>query len=418
MKKIDCLLKRDVFELRSTEEVIKGTKKWVAQTYNPLEVAPIFGKGVWVRDSEEKQYLDMLSCYSAQNLGYNHPEIVEAIKRFLGESRIPSASRAFYNDQLDLLGEELSALCGQEMILPKVTGVEGVEAALKTARKWGYEVKGISPDKAEIITCQNNFHGRTIAVIGFSTEEQYKRNFGPFPGGFKNIPFGDAEALEKAITKNTAAFLAEPIQGEGGVIVAPTGYLREVRKICSAKNVLLIADEIQTGFGRTGKLFAYQHEDIKPDIVIVAKSLGASGFVPTSAILTSKKIMGLYQPGDDGSTHGGMALACILARTGLRVIMKEKLSERSAKLGQYFVSCLKAVRSPHVLEIRGSGLMLGLELKPESGGARHFCESLKTEGLLCKDTHANVIRFMPPLIITREEIDWAVEKIKKVLGEN
>jgi len=328
--------------------------------------------------------------------------------------KVTLTSRAFRNDQLPLLCKEISELTGYEAMLPMNSGAEAVETALKAARKWGHKIKRIKENKAEIIVCRNNFAGRTITVISFSTEEQYRDGFGPFTPGFKIIPYGDADALEKSITSNTAAFIVEPVQGEGGVITPPEGYLKKTFEICKKNNVLFIADEIQTGLGRTGKLFAFEHEGIRPDVVIIGKAL-SGGCYPVSAVLSNKDILGVFKPGDHGSTFGGNPLGAAIARESLKVLIEEKLIENSAKLGEYFKEKLNKIKSPHVKEVRGKGLFIGVELKPEAGGARRFCEALMKKGILCKETHENVIRFAPPLVIKKEEIDWALERVEEVL---
>ena len=380
-----------------------------AHNYHPLDVVLEKAEGVWVYDVEGKRYLDCLAAYSAVNQGHCHPRILAALIE--QASKVTLTSRAFRNDQLALLYKDLHDLTGYDMALPMNSGAEAVETAVKAARKWGYKVKGIPDGNAEIIVCANNFHGRTVTIVSFSTDEQYRDGFGPFTPGFKVIPFGDAKALRAAITPNTCAFLVEPIQGEAGIIIPPSGFLKEAAAICRENRVLLIADEIQSGLGRTGKLFAFMHEGIRPDAVIVGKAL-AGGFYPVSAVLASKEVLGVFNPGDHGSTFGGNPLACAIARTALRVLVSEKMIERSAELGAYFVDRLKALRSPHVSEVRGLGLWIGIELnKP----ARPFCEALKEQGILCKETHEKVIRIAPPLVITREEIGWAFDRIKNVL---
>lgn len=382
-----------------------------AHNYHPLDVVLTRGKGVWVWDVEGKKYLDCLSGYSAVNQGHCHPRIVRRLEQ--QAKRLTLTSRAFRNDQWPLLAKELSELLGYEMVLPMNSGAEAVETALKMARKWAYQKKGVPVDEAEIITCANNFHGRTITIISFSTEPLYRNEFGPFTPGFKVIPYGDVEALASAITPKTAAFLVEPIQAEAGIIIPPEGYLKKAWEICRENNVLFIADEIQTGLGRVGKLLACEYEGIKPDVVVIGKSLGA-GFIPISATLSSREIMGVFKPGEHGSTFGGNPLACAIAREAIKVIQEEKLPERAAELGEYFLNKLKTIKSRHIKEVRGKGLLIGLELKPEAGGARRFCEALKEEGLLCKETHENVIRFAPPLIIKEKELKWAFKQIKKV----
>lgn len=331
--------------------------------------------------------------------------------------KLTLTSRAFRNDQLGLFYQELCELTNSHKVLPMNSGAEAVETVIKAVRKWGYQAKGVPQDQAEIIVCANNFHGRTITIVGFSSEQQYREGFGPFTPGFAIVPFGDAEALEKAITPNTVGFLVEPIQGEGGVIVPPEGYLREAKRICQKHNVVLITDEIQTGLGRTGKLLAEEHDGIESDITLIGKAL-SGGFYPISAVLSNTEVLGVLRPGEHGSTFGGNPLACAVARTALKVITEEGMIENAAEMGAYFQSRLSEVKSPHIREVRGRGLMIGVELYPDAGGARGFCEKLKDKGLLCKETHVHTIRFMPPLIITREEIDWAMERIEAVLSDS
>lgn len=396
----------------TTKDYILLEEKYGAHNYHPLDVVITKGERVWVYDVEGNKYLDFLSAYSAVNQGHCHPRIINALKT--QAEKITLTSRAFRNDQLPLLEKEICELTDYEKMLPMNSGAEAIETAIKTARKWGYKVKGIEKDKAEIIVCSNNFHGRTTTIVSFSTEEQYRDGFGPFTPGFVIIPYNDVEALKRAINKNTVAFLVEPIQGEAGIIIPDEGYLNKTFKVCKESNVLFIADEIQTGLGRTGKLFAYEYEGIKPDILIVGKAL-SGGTYPVSAILSSEEILGVFKPGDHGSTFGGNPLAAAVARESLKVIVEEKLAERSAELGKYFLEKLRTIQSKHIKEIRGKGLFIGIELFPEAGGARRFCEALKEEGLLCKETHENVIRLAPPLVIEKEEIDWAFERINKVL---
>jgi ornithine--oxo-acid transaminase len=395
-----------------TKDFIEIEEKFGAHNYHPLDVVITKAKGVWVYDVEGKKYLDCLAAYSAVNQGHCHPRILKALQN--QAEKVTLTSRAFRNDQLPLLYKELCELTGYEKVLPMNSGAEAVETALKAARKWGYKVKGIKKDTAEIIVCENNFAGRTISIISFSSTEQYKDGFGPITPGFKIIPYGDSAALEKAITANTAAFIVEPIQGEGGVIVPPDGYLKKAFDICKKNNVLFIADEIQSGFGRSGKLFAYQYENIKPDVVIIGKAL-SGGFYPVSAVLSNNEVLGVFNPGDHGSTFGGNPLAAAIARESIKVLVEENLIENSFKLGEYFREKLRGIKSKHVKEIRGKGLFIGVELYPEAKGARRFCEVLMTKGVLCKETHDDVIRFAPPLVITKEEIDWAMVYIDEVL---
>ena len=397
-----------------TEEFIREAETWSAHNYHPLPVVIERGEGVWVYDVDGNRYLDMLSAYSALNQGHRHPRIVQALVEQAG--RVTLTSRAFHNDKMGPFLKKLCQLAGFEKALPMNTGAEAVETALKAARKWGYLKKGVPENQAEIIAAENNFHGRTITIISFSTEPQYRFGFGPFTPGFKIVPFGDAEALERAITPNTVGFLVEPIQGEGGVIVPPEGYLRQVREITRRHRVLLMLDEIQTGFGRTGKMFAFQHEDARPDILILGKALGG-GVYPVSAILADNEVMEVFTPGDHGSTFGGNPLGAAVAMAALDVLVDERLPERAQELGTYFTDRLRRIQSPYVKEIRGKGLLIGVEIKPEYGTARPFCEKLLRLGILAKETHAQVIRFAPPLVITREELDWALERIERVLTE-
>ncbi|HWR34419.1 MAG TPA: ornithine--oxo-acid transaminase [Clostridia bacterium] len=392
-----------------TQDFIALEENYGAHNYHPLDVVIDRAEGVWVYDVEGKKYLDCLASYSAVNQGHCHPRILQTLVD--QAHKVTLTSRAFRNEQLPLLYKQLHDMTSMDMALPMNSGAEAVETAVKTARKWGYKVKGIPDGKAEIIVCANNFHGRTVTVVSFSTDEQYKDGFGPFTPGFKIIPFGDAKALRAAITPNTCAFLVEPIQGEAGIIIPPAGFLKEAAEICRENRVLLMTDEIQSGLGRTGKLFAYMHEGIKPDVLIVGKAL-AGGFYPVSAVLSSKEILGVYNPGDHGSTFGGNPLGCAVARTALHVLVEEKMVERSAENGAYFLEKLKTLRSSDLKEVRGVGLWIGLEL---NSAARPYCEKLKELGILCKETHDHVIRIAPPLTITREEIDWAFERIKKVI---
>lgn len=397
----------------NTQDFIKIEEQYGAHNYHPLDVVIEKAEGVWVYDVDGKKYLDCLSAYSAVNQGHVHPEILKAL---LDQAKkVTLTSRAFRNDQLPLLYKELSEMTGYDMSLPMNSGAEAVETAVKLARKWAYQVKKVPRHQAEIIVAGNNFHGRTVTIISFSTEPLYRDDFGPFTPGFVVVEYGNADAIEKAITPNTAAVLLEPIQGEAGVIMPPDGYLKKVADICKKNNVLFAADEIQTGLCRTGKLFASDHEGVRPDIVIVGKAL-SGGFYPVSAVLADKPILGLFTPGEHGSTFGGNPLAAAVARASLKVLREEKLAERSAELGAYFVEQLSEIPSPHVKEVRGKGLLIGVELKPEAGGARCFCETLKAKGILAKETHDNVIRFAPPLVIDKETIDWALPAIRETLN--
>jgi ornithine--oxo-acid transaminase len=397
-----------------SEELIHLAETYGAHNYHPLDVVVERAEGVWVWDVEGRKYLDCLSAYSALNQGHRHPKIIAAMIAQAG--KVTLTSRAFHNDQLGPFLKELAELCRMEMALPMNTGAEAVETAIKACRKWGYKVKGIAEGQAEIIVCSNNFHGRTTTIVGFSSEDQYRDGFGPFTPGFVMVPYGDIAAFERAITPNTAGFLFEPIQGEGGVIVPPEGYLRKTRELCRKHRILWIDDEIQTGFGRTGRLFCYEWEGIQdPDVLILGKALGG-GLYPVSAIVSNKDIMGVFNPGDHGSTFGGNPLACAIARAAIRVIVDEKLATRSDDLGVYFMDRLRALHSPHVREVRGRGLLIGVEIVSSSGPARPFCEKLRDLGVLCKETHEQVIRFAPPLVIGGEEIDWILERVAKVLA--
>ncbi|HEU5336193.1 MAG TPA: ornithine--oxo-acid transaminase [Terriglobales bacterium] len=398
-----------VIEKEQTQSYVDLENTYGAHNYHPLDVVIERAQGVWVYDVEGKRYLDCLASYSAVNQGHCHPRILQTL--IDQAHKVTLTSRAFRNDQLPLLYKELHDLTGYDMALPMNSGAEAVETAVKTARKWGYTIKGIPEGQAEIIVCANNFHGRTVTIVSFSTDEQYRHGFGPFTPGFKIIPYGDARALAGAITPNTCAFLVEPIQGEAGIIIPPEGFLREAAEICRRNRVLIMADEIQSGLGRTGKLFAYMHEGTHPDVLIIGKAL-AGGFYPVSAVLASREILGVYQPGDHGSTFGGNPLGCAVARTSLRVLIEEKLVERSAELGAYFLERLRTLRSPDLRQVRGRGLWIGIEM---NSLARPYCEALKREGILCKETHDRVIRIAPPLVITREEIDWAFDRIRKVI---
>jgi ornithine--oxo-acid transaminase len=393
----------------TSQECIELEDVYGTHHYKPLDVVIDKGEGVWVYDVEGNKYLDCLSAYSAVSQGHCHPRIMRAMQEQL--HRVTLVSRAFYTDQLGLFLKQLCELTGYEKALPMNSGAEAVETAVKAARKWGYEVKGVPANQAEIITCQGNFAGRTLTMISFSTEEKYRENFGPFTPGFVTVPYGDADALEEAITDNTVAFLVEPIQGEGGVVMPPEGYLRRAAEICRENNVLFIADEIQTGLGRTGALLACEHEGVKPDMVTLGKAL-SGGFYPISAVLSGSSVLGRFQPGDHGSTFGGNPLAAAVGRAALDVIVDEDLSGRSAELGAYFKGRLERIESDDIKEVRGRGLFIGMEMH---SNARPYCEALRERGILCKETHGTVIRFAPPLVITKEEIDWAMEQIEAVL---
>ena len=403
-----------VEKVMDTQGYIAIENKYNAHNYKPLDVVLSRGEGVWVWDVEGKKYLDCLSAYSALNQGHGHPRILRAMTE--QAARLALTSRAFRNDQLPLFAEELCELTGYEMMLPMNSGAEAVETAIKMARKWGYQVNGVQGERAEIVVCQGNFHGRTTTVISFSSSEEYRDGFGPFTPGFRMIPYGEAGALERAIHADTVAFLFEPIQGEGGVVVPPPGYLKAVREICSRQNVLMIADEIQTGLGRTGQLLACDWEEVQPDVVILGKAL-SGGFYPVSAVLASRELLGVFEPGDHGSTFGGNPLASAVAREALKVIVEEGLAERARAVGSYFMQKLMGIESRYIRLVRGKGLLIGVVLKPEAGGARRFCQALKELGILCKETHEHVIRFAPPLVIEKEEVDWAVERVEEVLGD-
>lgn len=395
--------------VKTTKEIIEITEKLGAHNYHPLPIVISEAEGVWVKDPEGKEYMDMLSAYSALNQGHRHPKIIQALKN--QADRVTLTSRAFHNDQLGPWYEKVCKITGKNMVLPMNTGAEAVESAIKVARRWAYDVKGVEENKAEIIGCNGNFHGRTMIPVSLSSEKEYQRGFGPLIPGIKLIPYGDIEALKNAITPNTAAFIFEPIQGEAGIIVPPEGFLKEAAKLCKEHNVLFMADEIQTGLGRTGKMFACEWENIEPDVYILGKALGG-GVMPISAVVANDDILGVLNPGSHGSTFGGNPLACAVSIASLEVIEEEKLVERSLELGQYFKEELLKISSPIIKEVRGRGLFIGVELHEP---ARKYCEQLKEKGLLCKETHEYVIRFAPPLIITKEQIDWALERIKEVL---
>jgi ornithine--oxo-acid transaminase len=389
------------------EELIEIEDRWGAHNYRPLDVIVERAAGVWVYGVDGQRYLDCLSAYSALNQGHCHPRIIHALHE--QAERVTLTSRAFRNDQLPLFVAELAELCGMEMVLPMNTGAEAVESAIKAVRRWGYTKKGIPEGEAEIIVCANNFHGRTTTIIGFSSEPLYRDGFEPFTPGFISIPFGDADALERAITPNTCAFLFEPIQCEAGILIPPDGYLRDVAGICRREQVLLVADEIQTGLGRTGRLFACQHEDVQPDVYILGKAL-SGGVYPVSAVVSSREILGVLRPGSHGSTYGGNPLACAVTRAAIGVIEDENLADRSAELGAWFLYELRKLRHPHIQEIRGRGLLIGIELLVP---ARSYCERLMDLGLLCKETHDYVIRLAPPLIVTQEELTWAIGQLRR-----
>jgi ornithine--oxo-acid transaminase len=396
----------------ASSDFIAVETEYGAKNYKPLDVVLTRGQGVYVWDVEGRRYLDCLAAYSAVNQGHCHPKILEAMSE--QASKLTLTSRAFRNDQLAPFYEELCALTRSHKVLPMNSGAEAVETALKVSRKWGYQVKGVPADKAEIIVCGDNFHGRTLAIVGFSTDPVSRDGFGPFAPGFKIVPFGDAAALEAAITENTVAFMVEPIQGEAGVIIPPEGYLRKARELCTRHNVILILDEIQTGLGRTGKLLAEEHEGIEADLTLVGKALGG-GFYPISAVLSNREVLGVLKPGEHGSTFGGNPLACAVARAAMRVLVEEGLIDNAARVGAHLLTDLQAIRTSRVKDVRGRGLMIAVELHPEAGGARAVCEQLQARGLLCKETHDHVIRIAPPLVITEDEAHWIAEQFSAVL---
>jgi len=396
-----------------THDLIAIEARLGAHNYKPLDVVLVRGQGVWVWDNNDKRYLDCLSAYSALNQGHCHPKILAAMVE--QARRLTLTSRAFRNDQLALLYEDLAQLTRSHKILPMNSGAEAVESALKAVRKWGYEVKGVPKERAEIVVCANNFHGRTLAIVGISTDPDARGGFGPFAPGFRIVPFGDFDALASAVNEHTVGFLVEPIQGEAGVIIPPAGYFRKVRALCSERKVTLILDEIQTGLGRTGKLLAEEHEGIEADVTLIGKAL-SGGCYPVSAVLSNTEVLGVLQPGQHGSTFGGNPLACAIARAALRVLVEEGMIENAARQGARFIEQLRSIRSPAVREVRGRGLMLAVELHPEAGGARAYCERLREEGLLAKDTHEHTIRIAPPLVITADEVDWACEVFGRVLS--
>ncbi|WP_243299799.1 ornithine--oxo-acid transaminase [Bacillus litorisediminis] len=393
-----------------SQSLIEVTEKYGAKNYNPLPIVVSKAEGIWVEDPEGNRYMDMLSAYSAVNQGHRHPKIIDALKK--QADRVTLTSRAFHNDQLGPWLEKVCTLTQKEMVLPMNTGAEAVETAIKAARRWAYDVKGVEENKAEIIGCEGNFHGRTMTAVSLSSEAEYKRGFGPMLPGIKLIPYGDIHALEAAITPNTAAFIVEPIQGEAGIVIPPAGFLKKAYELCQKQNVLFIADEIQAGLGRSGKMFACEWEDVVPDMYILGKALGG-GVFPISCVAANKDVLGVFNPGSHGSTFGGNPMACAVSIASLEVLEEEKLHEKSLELGEYFLEKLNNIKNPIIKEVRGRGLFIGVELKE---AARPYCEALKEEGLLCKETHDNVIRFAPPLVITKEELDWAIERIVKVLS--
>jgi ornithine--oxo-acid transaminase len=399
--------------MTTSADLIATEQRLGAHNYKPLDVVLTRGEGVYVWDTDGNRYLDCLSAYSAVNQGHCHPKILAAMVEQAG--KLTLTSRAFRNDQLAHLYDELAALTGSHKILPMNSGAEAVETAIKAVRKWGYEVKGVPEDRAEIIVCSDNFHGRTLSVISFSTDPDARDGFGPYTPGFISVPFGDADAFAAAINGNTVAALIEPIQGEAGVIIPPAGYFTRVRQLCTAHNVTLILDEIQTGLGRTGKLLAEEHEGIEADVTLIGKAL-SGGFYPVSAVLSNSEVLGVLKPGQHGSTFGGNPLACAVARAALKTLTEEGMIENAAEMGAYFVDSLRSIRSNIVREVRGRGLMMAIELEPEASGARRYCDALKDRGILAKDTHGHTIRLAPPLIITRDQVDWAVERIGNVLA--
>ena len=396
-----------------TKDFIDLENKYGAHNYHPLPIVIAKAKGVWITDPDGKKYMDCLAAYSALNQGYNHPRIMAAAKEQL-KTGVTLTSRAFYNTKLGEFLQKVCSITGHDRALPMNTGAEAVETAIKLARRWGYQVKKVRKDQAQIIAFNGNFHGRTTTIVGFSSDADYQKGFGPFTPGFKLVDYGDINALEKAITKSTVAILIEPIQAEGGILIPPKGYLKKVAALCKKHNILLIADEIQTGLGRTGKMFAMDHEGVKPDVYLLAKAI-SGGFMPVSVVTANNDVMNVFDPGSHGSTYGGNPLGAAVAVEALNVLQEEKLPQRAAELGQYFVDGLKAIKSPHVKSIRARGLLIGVEIKRESGVARPFCEKLMEKGILAKETHESVIRFAPPLVITKQEIDWALKRIGAVL---
>lgn len=397
---------------KGNREHIELVERFGAHNYHPLPIVIAEAEGVWVIDASGKRYMDMLAAYSAVNFGHNNPDLVAATKAQL--DRVTLTSRAFHNDQLGPFCQALAELCGMDAVLPMNTGAEGVETAIKTARKWGYTKKGVAADKAKIICCDGNFHGRTTTIVSFSTDAQAREGFGPYTPGFEIIPYGDVAALKAAIDENTVAFLVEPIQGEGGIIIPPDGYLKEVAQVCRDNNILFIADEIQSGLGRTGKTFACEHEGVQPDIYILGKALGG-GIMPVSAVVSRWDVLDVFTPGDHGSTFGGNPLSCSVGRKVVEMLATGQYQRRATELGDHLLGKLKGAGLDKVEEIRGRGLWIGIELKKSAGKARPYCEKLMEEGMLCKETHEQTIRLAPPLCITKEEVDWAIERLLRVL---
>ncbi|WP_456273520.1 ornithine--oxo-acid transaminase [Bacillus sp. AK031] len=396
---------------RNSQSIIEQTQEYGANNYHPLPIVISEAEGVWVKDPEGTKYMDMLSAYSAVNQGHRHPKIIQSLKD--QADRVTLTSRAFHNDQLGPWYEKICKMTNKDMALPMNTGAEAVETAIKTARRWAYDKKGVADNQAEIIACEGNFHGRTMSAVSLSSEEEYKRGFGPMLPGINLVPYGDIDALKEAITPNTAAFLIEPIQGEAGIVIPPEGFLKAAYELCKENNVLFIADEIQAGLARSGKMFACEWEDVEPDMYILGKALGG-GVFPISCVVADEDILGVFNPGSHGSTFGGNPMACAVSVASLEVLEDEKLAERSLELGKYFMDKLKEIDNPMIKEVRGRGLFIGVELTEP---ARKYCEQLKEEGLLCKETHETVIRFAPPLIISQEDLDWAIERIQKVLSK-
>ncbi len=397
-----------------TQDLIQQVEKYGTHNYKPLPLVLQKGLGAKVWDVEGKEYLDFLACYSAVNFGHSHPKLVATLKAQV--DKLAVCSRAFHAEELSLFSEELTKFCGMEMVLMMNSGSEAVESSLKVARKWAYTKKGVAEDQATILTAINNFHGRTISIVSFSSEEGYRKGFGPFTPGFPQIPFGDADALEKAIDKNTAAFLLEPIQAEAGIIVPPDGYLKRVKEICEKNNVLLILDEIQTGMGRTGRDFCFQHDNVQPDLLVLGKSLGG-GLLPLSAVVGRRDVLGVLRPGEHGSTFGGNPLACAVGRAAIRVLRDEKFSEKAMAIGGAIRKVLSQEDLPEVKEIRGRGALIGIEMKPSAGGARRYCERLLQKGVLCKETHDHVIRLAPPLVLTIEEAEDGAKAVADTIKE-